>query len=122
VLPEVLLLLLLQPPHHVLPEPARLLTEDTTNGLYTRTPQPNETEAAAPSRQEESRGSADLLGELWDGVRELVVLEGGALGAAAHDLGRPRPAAAQAEMAARPRGRGGPPRTRGRRVRKEGGV
>lgn len=63
VLPEVLLLLLLQPQCHVLPELARL-----------------------------------LLGELGDGVRELVVVEGRVLRAAAHDLRQPRPAAAEAPV------------------------
>jgi hypothetical protein len=67
------------------------------------------------------QGVADLLGELGDGVRELVVLEGGVLGAAAHDPGRPRGAAAQAEVPARPRGGGGP-RTWGRREGEESGV
>jgi hypothetical protein len=96
-----------------------------TNGLHAHdAAERNGSRTSVSARRStgERQGRADLLGELGDGVRELVVLEGGALGAAAHDLGRPRPAAAQAEMAARPRGRGGPPRTRGRRVRKEGGV
>lgn len=60
VLPEVLLLLLLQPPRHVLPELARLLgqnREDTGHKPHEIChTQQNEAGAEAPSREEDAGG------------------------------------------------------------------